>query len=335
MKDRMDGPISVTPCRSWRRLVGWAVMVTLLLNPLLVLGQETGGTVGVLQAGDTVKLSVPGRPDLDAVLQLDSAGRANIPQVGEVSLAGMSVSEATLFIKQKLRLFYPNLDTLNLTVDRSGAMKIYVIGQVSRPGVQAFDHVPSLWDVLRSAGGPAENADMRSARVIREEEGVPQVHAMDLSGVMEGRTFPAFKLRNGDTLVIPALLEGTSGVPSAEGVKVFGAVGLTVIVPIVDPMPMLDVLMLAGAPTQKADLQKIYWVHEDGGKAISTMVNLDLFIRDGNPAGNPRVYPGDTIRVAYSKDTWFWKYVPPIMGMVAGILAIFLMVDRLTNPIRY
>jgi len=331
MKDRMDGPTGVTPCRSWRRLVGWAVLVTLLLNPLLVLGQGTRETVEVLQAGDTIRLSVPGRPDLDAVLQLDSGGRATVPQVGEVSLAGMTVSEATLFIKQKLRLFYPNLDTLQLTASRTGAMKIYVIGQVSRPGVQIFDHVPSLWDVLRSSGGPAENADLRSARVIREEEGIPEVHSMDLSGIMDGRNFPTFKLRNGDTLVIPALLEGTSGVPSAEGVKVFGGVDQTIIVPIVDPMPMLDVLMLAGAPTENADLAKIYWVHEDGGKAISTLVNLDLFIMEGNPVGNPQVYPGDTLRVAYKRENWFWKYVPPIMGMLAGIMAILVMYDRIVN----
>jgi len=303
-------------------------LVTLLLNPLLVLGQGTGETVEVLQAGDTIRLSVPGRPDLDAVLQLDTGGRVNIPQVGEVSLAGMSVSDATLFIKQKLRLFYPNLDTLQLTASRTGAMKIYVIGQVSRPGVQIFDHVPSLWDVLRSSGGPAEIADLRSARVIREEEGIPEVHSMDLSGIMDGRNFPTFKLRNGDTLVIPALLEGTSGVPSAEGVKVFGGVGQTVIVPIVDPMPMLDVLMLAGAPNREADLKKIYWVHEDGGKAVSTQVNLDLFLTEGNPVGNPLVYPGDTLRVAYQKDNWFWKYVPPMIGMVAAVVAIYYMLDR-------
>lgn len=334
MQDQKNGLVGVTPCRTWRRLVGWTVLLSLLLNPLLVLGQDSGSSVGFLQAGDTIKLSVPGRPDLDNELTLDAAGRVLIPQVGEVSLAGMSVPDATLFIKQKLRLFYPNLDTLQLSVDRSGSMNIYVIGQVSRPGVQSFDHDPSLWDVLRSAGGQSDSADMRSARIIREEDGLPQVHPLDLSGVLEGRNFPTFKLRDGDTLVIPALLEGTSGVPSADGVKVFGGVGLTVIVPIQEPMPMLDVLMLAGAPTREADLEKIYWIHEDGGRVMSSLVNLDLFIKEGNPVGNPQVYPGDTLRVSYQRENWFWKYVPPIMGMIAGILAIMLTYDRIVNGYR-
>jgi protein involved in polysaccharide export with SLBB domain len=251
-----------------------------------------------------------------------------MPQVGEVAIAGMTVSEATLFLKQKLRLFYPNLDSLNLTVSRSGNLKVYVIGQVARPGVQIFDYVPSLWDVLRSAGGQLQDADLRSARIIREEDGMPLVHPLDLSGIVDGRSFPAFELRNGDTLIIPALLEGTSGVPSAEGVKVFGGVGNSIIVPIEEPMPMLDVLMLAGAPEQEADLKKIYWVHEDGGKAVSTLVNLDLYLSEGNAVGNPQVYPGDTLRVAYQKDNWFWKYVPPLVGLVAGVVAIYYMIDR-------
>jgi polysaccharide export outer membrane protein len=274
---------------------------------------------------------VPGRPDLTTELVIDSAGLANLPQVGEVPLAGMSIAEATLFIKQKLRLFYPNLDILRLEVNRSGATRIYVMGAVSRPGVQSFEHVPSLWDVLRSAGGPGANADLRKARIIREEDGVPKVHSLDLAGVMEGRSIPVFVMRNGDTLVIPTLLEGTSGVPPTQGVKVFGGVEVPTIVPIEDPMPMLDVLMLAGAPNETADIKVIWWVHDDGGKPISTLVNLEDYLQRGDPLGNPQVYPGDTVHVKYDKTGWFWTYVPRVLVMMASIITIAIGYDRLVN----
>jgi protein involved in polysaccharide export with SLBB domain len=243
----------------------------------------------------------------------------------------MTAAEANLFLKQKLRLFHPEIDSLRLEVRSEKSTKIYVIGQVSRPGVQSFDSVPSVWDVLRSAGGPAENADLRGARVIREEGKLPQLFAVDLSGIMEGRTIPTLELRDGDTLIVPALLEGTSGVPSAEGVKVFGGVNVSTIVPISEPMPMLDVLMLAGAPARDADMKKIYWVHEEAGQAISTRVNLELYLQDGFAEGNPTVYPGDTLHVRVQKDNWFWRYVPPIMGLIAGVLAIVLTYDRIVN----
>jgi protein involved in polysaccharide export with SLBB domain len=332
MRNRVDDYTDVKACQSWRRPVAWLILIALLTNPLAALGQTGSEVPNTLRAGDKVELTVPGRPDLDIELSLDDEGRVNIPQVGEVPLGGMTKSEATLFIKQKLRLFHPNIDAIELEIIRGGSTKIYVMGQVARTGVQSFDHVPTLWDVLRSVGGPTEFADLRSSRLIREVDGIPQVHPLDLSGIMEGRSVPTFDLEDSDTLVIPALLEGTSGVPSDDGVKVFGAVGVVTTVPIDAPMPMLDVLMLAGAPTVEAEMKEIYWVHQDGAKAQSTVVNLEDYLKWGDPLGNPTVYPGDTLHVKKQVPSMFWKYVPPLVGLVAGILAIVLMVDRLTNP---
>ena len=332
MRNRVDDHSAVNPCRSWRRPVAWVVLLALLTNPLLAFGQTGSDTLTTLKSGDKIELSVPGRPDLDMDLVVDGEGKVTIPKVGEVPLAGMTKSEAALFIKQKLRLFYPNLDAIELDVVRGGATRIYVMGQVERAGVQSFDYTPSVWDVLRSAGGTTPVADLRSARLIREVEGLPQVHSLDLSGIMDGRSLPTFELQDGDTLIIPALLEGISGVSAAEGVKVFGAVGVVTVVPIEDPMPMLDVLMLAGAPTVEANMREIQWVHQDGTDAQSTIVNLEEYLLYGDLRGNPNVYPGDTIHVQQSKSGWFWTYVPPLVGLVAGLLAIVLMVDRLTDP---
>ncbi len=332
MRKRNCGPTIAIPCRSWRRPVAWIALLSFLLNPLLVLGQNLNDSPTVLRPGDIIKLSVPGRPDLAAELVLDSSGRAILPQVGEVALGGMSVSDATLFLKQKLRLFYPDdLDTLHLEVERSGSTQIYVMGAVSRPGAQAYEDIPSLWDVLRAVGGPLANADLRLARIIREEDGIPKVHSIDLVGVMEGRTIPVFELRDGDTLIIPTLLEGTSGVPPTQGVKVFGGVEVPTIVPIEEPMPMMDVLMLAGAPNETANIKVIWWVHEDGGKAISTLVNLEDYLQQGSPLGNPQVYPGDTLHVKYDKTGWFWTYVPRVLVMMASIITIAIGYDRLVN----
>jgi len=331
MTNRADCQTDIAPCRSWRRPVAWVVLLALVLNPLLVLGQNSNNSEMVLRAGDQIRLTVPGRPDLDADLTLDPSGRAIIPQVGEVTLSGLTNSEATLFIKQKLRLFYPTIDSVHLEINRSGATKIYVMGQVARPGVQSFDHVPTIWDVMRSAGGPNASADLRTARVIREEDGMPKVQTLDLSGIIDGRSFPDFELRTGDTLIIPALLEGVTGVPAAEGVKVFGGVGVATVVPLEGPMPMLDVLMLAGAPSDEADLSKVYWVHEDGGQAMSTLVDLQLYLKEGNPVGNPRIYPGDTLHVKIARPGWFRANVPWVLGTIAAVITILLGYDRLIN----
>lgn len=331
MRHRKGEWTEVAPCRSWRRPVAWVVLVTLMLNPLLVLGQNSGDGNKTLRPGDRIEMTVPGRPDLNADLFLDADGRVDIAEVGEVALGGMTLPEANLFIKQKIRLFHPNIDTLHLAVVQGVAAKIYVIGQVSRPGTQSFDRVPTILDVLLSAGGPLDSADLRSARVIRNDEGLSRVHPLDLSGILDGKSIPQFEFRQGDTLVIPAKLQGTSGVPSSDGVKVFGGVAVSSIVPIDEPMPMLDVIMLAGAPAAEANLEKVWWIHNDGGKAVSTLVNLELYLKEGNAIGNPSIYPGDTLQIELSKPGWFRANVPWVLGTVAAVVTILLGYDRLIN----
>jgi hypothetical protein len=94
---------------------------------------------------------------------------------------------------------------------------------------------------------------------------------------------------------------------------------------------MLDVLMLAGAPNETADIKVVWWVHEDGGKAISTLVDLEKYIQEGNRVGNPQVYPGDALHVKYAKPGWFWTYVPRVLVSVASLITILIGYDRLVN----
>ena len=312
------------------RLLACLALCACVMNPLVVLAQAGSGEE-LLKPGDRVSLSVPGRPALDQDFDLDASGMADIEPVGTVKLGGLSPSEATLLLKQKLRLFYPTLDALDITVGNNDMIRIYIIGNVSQKGVLSFDSEPTIWQVLRAAGGPFDKANMREARIIRDLKGEPEVHPLDLTGVLDGTKFVDFALRNGDTLVIPSLQEGIPGTPSREGVKVFGGVAKPTIVPIDEGTPLLDVLMLAGAPTPDAKRKEINWVHETAGVAEAVVVDLDSYLLLGDPAGNPTVYPGDTIHVKFEKPGWVRQNVPFILGSVAAIATIVLAYDNVVN----
>lgn len=283
---------------------------------------------GAIRPGDVLQMVVPGRPDLERTLVVNSEGRVDIPQVGEVPLAGLDLGEAGVLLKQRLRLIAPTLDAVDLSRAETVSFRIYVLGQVGKPGVLEFPQPPSVWDVLRSAGGPLPSADLRKARVIREEDGKPGTVPMDLSRMLEGEDFPAAALRDGDTLVIPVLSNGVSGVPSDRGVKVFGGVRVPSIVLIEGPTPLMDVLMLAGAPTADANTRKIWWVHGAGDKDEAQRVNLRLFLENGDPAGNPLIHPGDTLDVTLSRPSALQKGFTFLLGTTAAVAAIYLAVNQ-------
>jgi protein involved in polysaccharide export with SLBB domain len=291
------------------RKAEWCVsLVVVALVLLAAVGgapAQTGPLGDTIQPGDVLQMMVPGRPDLDSALVVDQNGSVDIPQVGEVRLSGLSLGEAGVLLKQRLRLIAPTLDAVELDRAEAASFRVYVLGQVGNPGVHDFPRQPTVWDVLRAAGGPTPTADLREARVIREEKGQPGTVPLDLSRMLDGEDFPTISLRDGDTLVIPALAVGVSGVPSERGVKVFGGVAVPSVVQVDGPTLLMDVLMLAGSPTADANMKKIWWVHAVDGIDQAQVVNLRRFLEKGDPAGNPLIYPGDTVNVTLSQPGGF------------------------------
>ena len=317
-----------------RQMVGMILLAVSMLMPLEGLAQSLPAHSNrQLQAGDVINVTVPGRPNLDRALTLDASGRVTVEQIGSIALAGLTASEAALVLRQKLRLFDPSLEKVDVSLesDEELGMKFYLIGQVLRPGEYSFNTIPSYWDLLRTAGGPTENSNLRQVRLVREIEGRTQVTELDLSGLFEGGDVPSEPLLAGDTLVIPAVLAGVSAVPTAGGVKVFGAVEVPTVVDIREPTPMLDVLMLAGAPSADSELTKIFWVHHVGDVPEARVVDLTSYLKMGNPVGNPLVYPGDTVKVEYFRESWARRTLPWVLGSLAAMATIWLAYDRVTN----
>lgn len=301
-----------------------AALAMLLAMAATVAAQPGGATI---EPGEVLQMVVPGRPDLDRALVVKADGMVEIPQVGEVRLAGLGLGEAGVVLKQRLRLIAPTLDAVEVSRAEAAGFRIYVIGQVGHPGMHEFPTPPTVWDVMRAAGGPLRAADLREARVIREESGAPRTTPMDLSGLLEGEGFPNEPLRDGDTLVVPMLPDGVSGVPSERGVKVFGGVAVPSIVQIDGPTPLMDVLMLAGSPTPDANTKKIHWVHASGGSDEARLVNLRLFLEKGDPAGNPLIYPGDTVQVTLSRPGTLRSGFALLLGTAATLSAIYVAVN--------
>lgn len=297
------------------------------------LAQTSGSGSVLLKAGDTIHISVPGHPDRDLDLTLDSAGQVSLPQIGDAQLGGLNVEQAERILRQRLRLVDPSLDSVNVSLIKGpdGGVGIHVLGEVAHTGEFSFITPPSLFDLIRSAGGTSARSNMAAARVVRIVDGKTTVFPLDLSGLMEGVNIPDFELEAGDTMIIPALVEGIASMPGVVGVKVFGGVGVPMVVPMDEPKLLLDVLMLAGTPIVGSDISKIFLVHQVGDTYKSSQINLKLFLEEGLKAGNPMVYPGDAVQVSYERPSWLRTNFTYFIVSLASIATIMLAYDRLYN----
>ena len=314
----------------WLKIFCW-LSICLVAGPVFAQPDRQAGP-RVVNPGDSLVLAVPGHPEYDLSLQVEADGMVLIPGIGSIRVAGLTESEAVQVMRQRLRLFDPTINDISLSLTRAGGIQIFVIGSVVNPGPYQFMTQPSLWDLLRAAGGAAENANLAEARIIRETATGTEVQIVDLNRVLSGGRAPQSDIQDGDTLVIPTLVEGISTVVSSHGVQVFGGVAVPTVVNINEPTPLMDVLMRAGAPVADADLEAVWWVHQTGQREyLSTKINVRSFLEMGDVSSNPLIYPGDSLEVTLDRPSWLQQNLPLILGVIATTATVVLAWDRVAR----
>lgn len=309
----------------------WPLGVLGLLLLLLSIPATAQGQDGALQAGDTILLEVEGHPEMRQLLTLNDVGRVELPQIGEVYLLGLTVEEAETTLGRRMRIYDPALEDVRVHWTDLNPVTILVQGAVNAPGSYTFEEDPAVWDVVKAAGGFLETADLVGSRVLREESGEARVQPLDLSALVTGGHLPQYAFRDGDVLVLPGIDDGRTQVQPSRGVQVFGAVSDPATVAMTAPRPLLDVLMLAGSPIATAEWKKVWLVHHSAGRYESRLVDLTLFTEQGDPAGNPLVYPGDVLRMEYQRDGWLRRNGPLVLGSMTAVATLWLAYDRVTE----
>jgi polysaccharide export outer membrane protein len=239
-----------------------AANLLLLVQAPLASAQSApaGRSVYRIGPGDVLRLNVPAAAALERDLTVQPDGTVYVPQVGTVAVGGLTLVDAEELVFERVRLFNPQVDSVILSVVEYNALRVFVLGAVHLPGAYTFATPPTVWEVLRAAGGPAPNANMTAARLIATRNGKPSSQTINISGYLTGESLPEQVLEAGDTLVVPTIGDGIVGVGAGEGVQVFGGVGTPTTVALSEPAPLLTVLMLAGAPQSDALIDEIAWV---------------------------------------------------------------------------
>lgn len=104
-----------------------------------------------LNAGDKVKLTVFGEPDLSGVFEINGLGRISLPLVGDVQAAGLDLNGLRDAVARRLAEGY--LKKPRVTVEVAGYRPIYVHGEVRSGGEFAYKTGLRLRDVVALAGG--------------------------------------------------------------------------------------------------------------------------------------------------------------------------------------
>ena len=164
-----------------------------------------------LDVGDAVRVTVRDFPEFSFQSVVDIEGNVIAPIIGRFSVVGLTIDELEAKYRFELnRRFLNEPPEVIATLAGIRPVRITVVGEVVRPGFYTVAPNSVLTNILSSAGGSTESADLRSIIVRRPSaDGTVIEERVDLyTPLQNGTSLPTIRLQGGDTVIVSRLEVG-------------------------------------------------------------------------------------------------------------------------------
>ena len=233
-----------------------------------------------LGAGDEVIIDVWGSNEATIRQTISPDGFINIPNLGVVTLNGMTVREAEHYLRKKLAQIYPvdgedAASDFKLTLGNIRTIQVSVTGEVVVPGTYSISSLSNIYNALYCAGGVNNLGSLRKVQLVRngKQKAVVDLYDFILNGVLpDGLT-----LEDGDVINVPLYL---------SLVNVEGSVKRPMYYEMKDGETVQDLLDYAGGFAGDAYRSNINVVRQNGVEYQVYTVDSNLFsafiLKDGD-----------------------------------------------------
>ena len=175
-------------------------------DSLTAAAKQSRSEMIVLREGDVLKISFPGSANLDTIQPIRRDGRIAMPLIGEVDAAGLTPDG----LQEKLiKLYASQISSKEVIVFvQSSSFPVFVNGAVIHPGKILSDHPITALEAVMEAGGFDYNtANLKSVKVIRNENGVMKNYVVNLKSILDGNANKPFYLKPSDIVYVPERLQ--------------------------------------------------------------------------------------------------------------------------------
>jgi protein involved in polysaccharide export with SLBB domain len=160
----------------------------------------------VLGVGDVVEVRIFGETDLSGTHQISEQGTIRLPLVGAIVAAGLSPDELSASIAAAYNAEYLKRADVSLFVKERNSQKVFVLGQVGKPGPVAIaGRRITVIEAIAQAGGTSKLADASRVVLTREKGGKQIRVAVDVAAIGKGQA-PDIEMQPGDILFVPETL---------------------------------------------------------------------------------------------------------------------------------
>jgi protein involved in polysaccharide export with SLBB domain len=177
----------------------------LVPTPMPASPTSTELAASTLGPNDVFEVRVFQEPDLSGIYQVGLQGDIIFPLCKRVVVGGLTANGAAERLRQCLAEGFMRNPQVSVLVREHNSKKVFVFGEVQKPGTFAFEDGMSIVQAVTLAGGFTRNAAQNSTSVTRRVNGQEVKVRVTVQDIALGKA-PNFTLEPGDIVYIPESL---------------------------------------------------------------------------------------------------------------------------------
>lgn len=241
--------------------------------------------------GDEVIIDIWGSNETTIRQTISPDGFINVPNLGIVSLNGMTVREADSYLRKKFGRIYPvdgeNPESdIKLTIGNIRSIQVNILGEVSVPGTYSLSSLSTIYNALYCAGGVSDVGTLREIRLVRNKKTVATVDVYDF--ILNGNSSDDVKLQDGDVIIVA---------PYKQLVDVAGKVKRPMVYEMKEGETVRDIIDYSGGFSGDAYKSNLRLIRRNG-------VEYQVYTVDSKDFGEFALMDGDSLTVETMLDRY-------------------------------
>jgi protein involved in polysaccharide export with SLBB domain len=216
----------------------------------------------ILDFGDVLEIQLIGQKDTIDSYSIARDGSINFPDIGKIILSGLSLSDASSFIKAKINNAYIGTDAF-ISLKNIRDINVLIAGNAFNPGIYTLNGNSNMLHALSMAGGINNIGSYRDINLIRNGKIIDSLDIYDV--LIFGKYNFSSGLRSGDSIVVN---------PAKNVISIESGVKRPGLYEIKSDEKFYDLLKLANGFNNNADKNNIFVKRFIDGKSV--LINLDV-----------------------------------------------------------
>ncbi|MFT7562088.1 MAG: polysaccharide export outer membrane protein, partial [Flavobacteriales bacterium] len=240
----------------------------------------------IVGPGDTLIVQLYGKESATHTLSINRDGSVQFPEIGPISLAGLSFSDTEKKISEVVSEQMIGIKS-SITMGALRTIRIFVLGEVNVPGSYVVGSLSTMTNAIFASGGITKLGSLRNVQLKRAGKTITSLDLYAL--LLKGDTSQDSRLLPGDVIFIP---------PLGRTAGISGAVKRPAMYELRNEATVEDLLKMSGGLTPHAylDATKIERIFKTGEKSL---VSLNLTNRN---AYNTPIHDADILHIGSTLD---------------------------------